>query len=126
MNLGVRFEYQTPFKERYNHLAYFDPSATEPVTGLKGVLLPTTSSHRYPSNPYKNWAPRVGLAWTFLPEHRVPRRIWPVLCAGQRRHRLEPGRFGQRIVGRHQHLLRANAGGAEYAGSRRVRWPIRL
>ena len=67
VNLGVRFEYQTPFKERYNHLAYFDPSATEPVTGLKGVLLPTTSSHRYPSNPDKNWAPRVGLAWTFMP-----------------------------------------------------------
>jgi hypothetical protein len=67
VNLGVRFEYQTPFKERYNHLAYFDPSATEPVTGLKGVLLPTTSSHRYPSNPERNWAPRVGLAWTFLP-----------------------------------------------------------
>src|SRR5216683_1074675 len=67
VSLGVRFEYQTPFKERYNHLAYFDPSATEPVTGLKGVLLPTTSSHRYPSNPNRNWGPRLGLAWTFLP-----------------------------------------------------------
>ncbi len=67
VNLGVRFEYQTPFKERYNQLAYFDPAATEPVTGLKGVLLPTTSSHRYPSDPNRNWAPRVGLAWTFLP-----------------------------------------------------------
>ena len=43
------------------------PSATEPVTGLKGVLLPTTSDHRYPSDPNNNWAPRVGLAWTFLP-----------------------------------------------------------
>jgi hypothetical protein len=68
INLGARFEYQTPFKERYNHLAYFDPNATEPVTGLKGVLLPTTSSHRYPSDPNHNWAPRVGLVWTFLPE----------------------------------------------------------
>lgn len=67
VNLGVRLEYQTPFKERYNQLAYFDPSATEPVTGLKGVLLPTTGSHRYPSNPNRNWAPRVGLAWTLLP-----------------------------------------------------------
>jgi hypothetical protein len=67
LNLGVRFEYQTPFKERYNQLAYFDPSATEPITGLKGVLLPTSSSHRYPSDPNRNWAPRVGLAWTFLP-----------------------------------------------------------
>jgi hypothetical protein len=67
INLGVRFEYQTPFKERYNHLAYFDPSATEPVTGLKGVLTATTSSHPYPSDPNHNWAPRVGLAWTFHP-----------------------------------------------------------
>jgi hypothetical protein len=68
VNLGVRWEYQTPWKERYNHLAYFDPSATDPITGLKGLLTPTTSSHRYPSNPEKkDWAPRVGLAWTFLP-----------------------------------------------------------
>ncbi len=67
VNLGVRFEYQTPFKERYNQLAYFDPSATEPVTGLKGVLLATSSSHRYPSDPNKNWAPRVGVVWNFLP-----------------------------------------------------------
>lgn len=68
LNLGVRFEYQTPFKDRYNHLAYFDPSATEPITGLKGLLTPTTSSHPYPSNPYRNWGPRVGLAWNFAPD----------------------------------------------------------
>ncbi|HWC97709.1 MAG TPA: TonB-dependent receptor [Candidatus Sulfopaludibacter sp.] len=68
INLGVRFEYQTPFKERYNHLAYFDPNATEPVTGLKGVLMPTTASHRYPSDPQHNFAPRIGLAWAFRPD----------------------------------------------------------
>jgi hypothetical protein len=68
LNLGVRWEYQAPWKERYNHLSYFDPNATDPITGLKGLLTPTTSSHPYPSNTYKNnWAPRVGLAWTFLP-----------------------------------------------------------
>lgn len=67
LNLGLRFEYQTPFKERYNQLAYFDPNGAEPVTGLKGVLTMTSASHRYPSNPNYNWAPRVGLAWTFLP-----------------------------------------------------------
>src|SRR5207244_2779783 len=68
VNLGVRWEYQTPWKERYNHLSYFDPGATDPITGLKGLLTPTTSSHRYPSNTQKkNWAPRVGLAWTFAP-----------------------------------------------------------
>jgi len=67
LNLGIRFEYQTPFKERYNQLAYFDAAATEPVTGLKGMLVPTSASQRYPSDPNYNWAPRVGLAWTFLP-----------------------------------------------------------
>ncbi len=68
LNLGLRWEYQTPWNERYNHLSYFDPTATDPITGLKGLLVPTSSSHRYPSNTYKNnWAPRVGLAWTFRP-----------------------------------------------------------
>lgn len=67
LNLGLRFEYQTPFRERYNQLAYFDPSATEPLTGQKGVLTMTSPSRRYPSNPNYNWAPRIGLAWTFLP-----------------------------------------------------------
>jgi hypothetical protein len=68
LNLGVRFEYQTPFKERDNQIAYFDPAATEPVTGKTGVLTMTSGSHRYPSNPNRNWAPRVGLAWTFARE----------------------------------------------------------
>src|SRR5262249_31685543 len=48
VNLGLRFEYQTPFKDRYNHLSYFDPNAVEPITGLKGVLVSTTPSHPYP------------------------------------------------------------------------------
>ena len=67
INLGVRWEYQTPYTERYNHLAYFDPGATDSITGLKGVLNFTNSSNRYQSNPNrKDFAPRVGLAYTFL------------------------------------------------------------
>jgi len=66
VNLGIRYEYQTPWTERYNHLAYFDPAATDSITGLKGLLVSTSSSHRFPSDPQKkNWAPRVGLAYTF-------------------------------------------------------------
>lgn len=68
LNLGARWEYQTPYTERYNHLAYFDPSAREPVTGLPGALLFTNSSNRYQSLPNKtNIAPRVGFAYSFLP-----------------------------------------------------------
>jgi hypothetical protein len=68
LNLGARWEYQTPYSERYNHLAYFDPNATDPITGLPGLLSFTNSSHRYQSDPNQtNIAPRVGLAYSVLP-----------------------------------------------------------
>ncbi len=67
LNLGVRWEYQTPYNERYNQLAYFDPNLIDSITGLKGVLAFTTPSNRYQSlTNKKNFAPRVGLAYTFL------------------------------------------------------------
>ena len=68
INLGYRFEYETPYKERYNHLGYFDPNGTDPITGLKGILTQVTPSHQYPSNPQYDSAPRVGLAWSFRPK----------------------------------------------------------
>jgi hypothetical protein len=67
LNLGVRYEYQTPWKDRYYHLDYFSPTTPDPVTGTPGSLVQTSSSHPYPSASYKNWGPRVGLAWSFLP-----------------------------------------------------------
>ena len=67
LNLGARWEYQSPYNERYNHLAYFDPNAVDPITGLKGVLSFTNPNHRYQSNPNQtDIAPRVGLAYTFM------------------------------------------------------------
>ncbi len=68
LNLGMRFEYQTPFKERYNQIAFFDAEQIEPTTGQRGILTMTSANNRYPSDPNYNWAPRVGLAYTFLPE----------------------------------------------------------
>jgi hypothetical protein len=66
LNLGVRWEYQTPWTERYNHLAYFNTNATDPITGRQGVLSFVNSSNRYPSNPQTtNFAPRFGLAYNF-------------------------------------------------------------
>jgi hypothetical protein len=66
LNLGLRWEYQTPWTERYNHLAYFDANAIDPITGRKGVLSFVNNSNRYPSDPQKsNFAPRAGLAYNF-------------------------------------------------------------
>lgn len=68
LNLGVRWEYQTPWTERYNHLAYFDTNAADPITGRQGVLAFVNNSNRYPSDPQRtNFAPRFGLAYNFAP-----------------------------------------------------------
>ncbi len=70
LNLGIRWEYQSPWTDRYNQLAYFDPDFTDPLTKQKGLLRFTgrDGNPRQQSNPDKNnFAPRVGLAWQFAP-----------------------------------------------------------
>ncbi|MBI4875524.1 MAG: TonB-dependent receptor [Acidobacteria bacterium] len=68
LNLGMRWEYQSPWTDRYNQLAWFDPDATDPLTKAKGVLrfAGRDGNPREQSNPDKNnFAPRIGLAWQF-------------------------------------------------------------
>jgi hypothetical protein len=71
INLGLRWEYESPMSERYNRQnAGFDFNATNPlqaqVTGLtlKGGRLFTDSSHRLPfQRDLNNWGPRLGAAY---------------------------------------------------------------
>ena len=70
VNLGLRYEYQTPWTERYNQLGIFNPAAKDPLTGRQGVLqfvgTPGAPAGRYDARPNKmNFAPRVGLAYQF-------------------------------------------------------------
>ena len=66
LNIGARWEYQTPWTERHNQLAYFDPNAKDPITGLPGLLSFVNSSNRYQSDPHQtDIAPRLGLAYHF-------------------------------------------------------------
>jgi hypothetical protein len=68
LNLGLRWEYQTPWNDRFNQLGYFDPDFADPLTKQKGLLRFTgrDGNPRYQSNPDKNnYAPRIGLAWQF-------------------------------------------------------------
>jgi hypothetical protein len=68
LNLGLRWDMETPPTERYNRINVgFDPNAPVtnfPVTGLKGGVLFASSSNRAPfPKDYKDWQPRIGIAY---------------------------------------------------------------
>jgi outer membrane receptor protein involved in Fe transport len=75
LNLGVRYEYESPRTERYNQLTNFDPNATPPLTAtglnLKGALsfVGVNGNPREQWNPDRNnFAPRIGFAWNVAPK----------------------------------------------------------
>ena len=63
LNLGLRYEYTSPYGEKWGNIGYIDPTATEPITGGKGVFkwVPPGGYHTDPN--YKTFGPRVGLAF---------------------------------------------------------------
>jgi hypothetical protein len=76
LNLGLRYELQGPYSERYDRLTYFDPGAVNSsVTGCSGVpgspcagdlfLVKTGRNKSRNSLPLfkKNFAPRIGFAY---------------------------------------------------------------
>ena len=77
LNLGLRWEYGAPYSERYNNLSNWIPGTVSMLT-----LTPGYAGSQF-IQPYKgggvygktlvnpdlaDFAPRVGLAWQFLPE----------------------------------------------------------
>ncbi len=56
LNLGLRWEYQTPYSDSNNQIANFDP--TRPT----GLVQATSSNSLYTTDPH-NFGPRLGLAW---------------------------------------------------------------
>ena len=66
VNLGVRYEYQSPWTEKDDQLTFFDPNATDPSTGRKGLirLVGRDGAPRDQTDPDRNnIAPRLGFAW---------------------------------------------------------------
>jgi hypothetical protein len=79
LNLGLRYEYQSPWSERHNNLSYFDPTAVDPIaTALTGQavlgadkLVATSGGRasRYNLDPNRiGIAPRVGFAYSIDPK----------------------------------------------------------
>lgn len=63
LNLGLRYEYTTPYAEKFGQFGYFDFNAIEPTSGQKGEFK-LVKPGGYQENPnYKNFSPRMGLAW---------------------------------------------------------------
>lgn len=78
LNIGLRWEYQTPWTDRFDQLAWFDPDYPDPLTGAKGVLrfAGRDGNPREQTDPDRNnFGPRVGLAWRFQ-KNTVLRAGW--------------------------------------------------
>jgi hypothetical protein len=66
LNLGIRWTYESPFQTKYGQQSEFNPTATDPLTGLMGAI--THSKGPLASGDWNNFQPRLGLAWNFRPK----------------------------------------------------------
>jgi hypothetical protein len=63
LNLGLRWQTESPYSTKYGQQSQFDPTATDPLTGRRGALLhPAGSLYKRDAN---NFQPRVGVAYNF-------------------------------------------------------------
>jgi hypothetical protein len=89
VNLGLRYETESPYTERRNTLAWFNSAAASPITNaafsnLKGSVqyADTGGNSRHPySWDANNFAPRVGLAYS-ISKRLVFRSAFGVFFAG--------------------------------------------
>jgi len=63
LNLGLRYEYTSPYGEKWGNIGYIDPEGIEPITGGKGVFKWTPNNGYHTDPNYKTFGPRVGLAY---------------------------------------------------------------
>jgi hypothetical protein len=72
LNLGLRYDYLPPYHEVQDRWSFFNPNATNPLTGSPGELqyagnrsADISCNCRTPVQTYwKNWGPRLGLEWS--------------------------------------------------------------
>ena len=73
LNLGMRYEVQTPYTYRHNAASVFNPNELNPLSSLvgkplMGALQFLGPGNRYVYNPnWENWAPRFGFSYTPTP-----------------------------------------------------------
>ena len=65
LNLGLRYEYVTPYAEKWGRMGWFDVQGTEPQTGQKGVFRHLNPGEYQTTPERTKFSPRVGLAYQF-------------------------------------------------------------
>ncbi len=83
LTLGFRFDYQSPWTERYNRFSTFDPTAANPVAGGRaGAIVFASDSHRTFDNMSRDaFGPRFGFAYR-LAKRTVLRGGYGIYYAG--------------------------------------------
>ncbi len=109
LNLGIRWEYQTAPSERFNQQNYFDLNATNPISSalgstVKGTVVYNgvggTGSGLYKPT-WKDFAPRVGLAYQAMDKMVVRARLRPLLRAILLWTGIRPGLRAEHALGNH-------------------------
>ncbi|MFN3326898.1 MAG: carboxypeptidase regulatory-like domain-containing protein, partial [Bryobacteraceae bacterium] len=65
LNLGVRWQTESPFTTKYSQQSQFNPNVVDPLTGRMGAL--THPSGFLARRDANNFQPRVGMAYTITP-----------------------------------------------------------
>ena len=64
--IGVRYSYEGPADTKYGLKSEFNPTVADPLTGMIGAIThPKGSIYSADRN---NFAPRIGIAWNFMPK----------------------------------------------------------
>lgn len=64
INVGVRYEYVSPYSDAQNRLTNFDPNSAGAATGSISAFVPAGNGNKYGFNPdFNNFGPRLGFAY---------------------------------------------------------------
>jgi hypothetical protein len=61
LNLGLRWSYESPYQTKYGQQSEFNPTATDPLTGLPGAIV--HQSGPMTRKDLRNFQPRIGAAY---------------------------------------------------------------